>query len=146
MTDDADETRSDGRDERRPPEKKALVSPPISRAQEARAKEERRLARLEKQRIRQAALRAAKEKERIPDRDDVARMLLHFAFGQLLRPGREKTLARIVRLLVAKLEQQGFSEVHARRVIDGLLDRYGDGWDFQRKQRLLARLDDDDTV
>ncbi len=145
MTDDADETRNDRRGERRPPARKASINHPTSRAQEARVREERRLARLEKQRVRQAKLRAAKGKDRIPDRDDVARMLLHFSFGQLLRPGREKTLVRIVRLLVAKLAQQGFSEVHARRVIDGLLDRYEDGWAFQRKQRLLAQLDDDDA-
>ena len=140
------ESRNGGRGEHRLPASKASVNPRASRAQEARTREERRLARLEKQRVRQAELRAAKERERVPDRDDVARMLLLFAFGQLLRPGRERTLARIVRLLVVKLAQQGFSEVHARRVIDGLLDRYEDGWDFQRKQRLLDRLDDDDTV
>jgi len=145
MTDRADDNR-DGRGRRGTRPESAIPSTANSRAQEARAKEERRLARLEKQRVRQAELRAVKARDRIPDRDDVARVLLHFAFGQLLRPGREKLLARIVRLLAGRLAQQGFAEVHATRVIDDLLARYEDGWDFQRKQRLLARSDEEDDL
>ena len=85
----------------------------------------------------QKAYRAKLKAERMPTRDDVARVVLHWAITEALRPGREGTLHKLRRVVLARLASQGFDKEAARRRFDLLLDRYEDGWDFQRKLHLL---------
>lgn len=99
--------------------------------------EERRSARLEKQRAYQRTYRKRKKAERSPDRDDVARVMLHFAVKNLLKPGREKLHMRIMEIIACQLVRQGFAKAQVERAIGDLVDRYEDGWTFQRKVHLL---------
>ncbi|WP_046867461.1 hypothetical protein [Microvirga massiliensis] len=99
---------------------------------------QRRVDRLKEQAAYQRAYRARLKAERIPTRDDVARVVLHWALIEALKPGQEDNLRKLRRVILARLTQQGFDRAAARRRIDALLDRYEDGWDFQRKPHLLG--------
>lgn len=102
--------------------------------------EERRRARLEKQKAYQREYRKRKKSERSPDRDDIARAMLHFATRNLLKPGREKLLVRIIEIIAFQLVRQGFARAQVKRAISELVDRYEDGWTFQRKVHLVSTL------
>ncbi len=95
--------------------------------------EERRRRRLEKQRLRQEALRKKKAENRTPERDDFARELLHFAITENLNHGREQELNNLIENLIIRLVARGFDRVECERVIVELMDRYEAGWRFQRK-------------
>lgn len=95
--------------------------------------EERRRKRLEKQRVRQQALRAEKAKRRTPGRDDFARELLHFSITENLKRGREQELNILIESLIVRLVARGFDRGECERVIVDLMDRYEAGWRFQRK-------------
>lgn len=102
--------------------------------------------RLERQRERQRALRAATKKSRKPTRDDIARTLLHWAITENIRYGREEELFQLQVQVVDQLVAQGF-EKHASDVAwDALVDKYRQGWSFQRKRHLKAEEGEDGAV
>jgi len=107
---------------------------------------DRRQARLEKQRLYQRQYRARRKREKAPDRDDVARTLLHYAIAQNLDHGRHQELARLITAISERLEDQGFDRAATRRTWRELLVRYGDGWDFQRKVHLRSGDDPEDDA
>lgn len=83
------------------------------------------------------AYRARQKTDRKPSRDDVARIVLHWVVTDALRrdgPEVPRLRAELIRRLVA----QGFSETHAAARVDDIVERYEDGWTFQRKPHLLA--------
>jgi len=94
---------------------------------------DRRQERLEKQRLYQQRYRAQRKLERAPDRDDIARALLHFAITENLAQGRHQDLARLVKEISGRLEAQGFNPAATRKAWRDLVVRYGGGWAFQRK-------------
>lgn len=98
---------------------------------------DRRLARLEKQRLYQRRYRAQRKRDKAPDRDDIARVLLHFAITENLAHGRHQDLARLIREISGRLEEQGFDPAATRKAWRDLVVRYGEGWTFQRKLHLL---------
>lgn len=84
----------------------------------------------------QRAYRARQTADRKPGRDDVARVVLHWVMTEMLcRSGPD--VARLRGIIIDRLVSQGFSESRAAARVDDLLDRYEDGWTFQRKSRLL---------
>lgn len=92
-----------------------------------------------KQRDRQRRRRAQHRAERRPDRDDVARVLLHWSIVGQLDAGRHGMLEALGDVLVAKLVAQGFDERASYEVFDGLVEKYGDAhWGFRRKPHLRS--------
>ncbi|WP_051631184.1 hypothetical protein [Afifella pfennigii] len=84
----------------------------------------------------QRAYRARQKAERIPSRDDVARIVLHWAITGALEPGKEKQLTGLRKMVIERLVEQDFSEEGARRRFDDIVERYKDGWDFRAKPHL----------
>ncbi|MBK1625428.1 hypothetical protein [Afifella marina] len=89
------------------------------------------------QKDKQRAYRARQKAERIPSRDDVARIVLHWAITGALAPGQEKQLSGLRNMVIDKLVEQDFSEDGARRRFDEIVERYENGWDFRAKPHLL---------
>lgn len=99
------------------------------------------MGRLEKQKLYQREYRARRKQEMAPDRDDIARALLHYAITENLEHGRHPELARLLRAISQQLEEQGFDPAATRRMWRDLVKRYGNGWTFQRKLHLLPGWD-----
>ncbi|MBZ9797218.1 hypothetical protein [Mesorhizobium sp. ES1-4] len=105
---------------------------------------DRRQERLEKQKRYQRGYRARKKQERAPERDDIARALLHYAIVENLEHGRHRELARLIESISERLEEQGFCASGTRQAWRDLVVRYGEGWNFQRKLHLMVASDDED--
>jgi hypothetical protein len=79
---------------------------------------------------------------RKPSRDDVARVALHWIINEALKRDKEGQLCKWTELIVKHLVDQGFDRDAARRRIHELIERYEDGWGFQRKPHLTPHQDD----
>jgi 7-keto-8-aminopelargonate synthetase-like enzyme len=106
---------------------------------------DRKRHRLEKQKNYQREYRARKKRERAPERDDIARALLHYAITENLEHGRHPELTRLIEAISERLEEQGFSASGTRQAWHDLVVRYGEGWTFQRKPHLLVVGDHEDS-
>ncbi len=73
---------------------------------------------------------------RKPSRDDVARVALHWIITAALERSRHGELGKWSGTMVKRLVEQGFDGDAAQRRIAQLIDRYEDGWTFQRKPHL----------
>jgi hypothetical protein len=93
--------------------------------------------RLSKQREYQRKYRAARKKAEVPDRDDIARMALHWMITEALK-GRNKKgmLEKVQTEIVQRLVEQGFDPKASDDAFDALVERYSAGWSFQRKLHL----------
>ena len=99
--------------------------------------------RLRKQREYQREYRKRMKKEKTPDRDVIAQAFLHHAVvNSLGNPKREQRLFRVLEEVEALLVGMGFDLARTRQAFNGLLDRYEDGWTFQRKVHLLLPPDE----
>ena len=99
--------------------------------------------RLKKQREYQAGYRKRMKEDKIPDRDVIAQAFLHHAVvNSLGNPKREQRLFRVLEEVEAQLIGMGFDPARTRQAFNGLLDRYEDGWTFQRKVHLLPKPDE----
>ncbi len=78
---------------------------------------------------------------RKPSRDDVARVALHWIIVRCLEQEQEGELGKWTEIMVRRLVKQGFDRDAAHRRIHRLIERYEDGWGFQRKPHLRARPD-----
>ncbi len=107
------------------------------------ARRQSREERLRKQREYQSAYRKRMKEEKVPDRDAIAQAFLyHAVVNSLGNPKREQRLFRVLEEVEALLVGMGFDSAQTRQAFNGLLDRYEDGWTFQRKVHLLAKLDE----
>jgi hypothetical protein len=99
--------------------------------------------RLKKQREYQAGYRRRMKEDKVPDRDVIAQAFLyHAVVNSLGNPKREQRLYRVLEEVEALLIGMGFDPARTRQAFNGLLDRYEDGWRFQRKVHLLPRPDE----
>lgn len=99
--------------------------------------------RLRKQREYQAGYRKRMKEDKTPDRDVIAQAFLHHAVvSSLGTPKREQRLFRVLEEVEVLLVGMGFDPAQTRQAFNGLLDRYEDGWTFQRKVHLLPRPDE----
>ncbi|UZE46941.1 hypothetical protein ONR75_18175 [Rhodopseudomonas sp. P2A-2r] len=89
-----------------------------------------------KQADHQRAYRLQQKDLRKPSRDDVARLALHLMINEALRRGQDEELSRWCETIVTQLAAQGFERDAAYRRVDQLIERYADGWTFQRKPHL----------
>jgi hypothetical protein len=92
--------------------------------------------RLSEQADYQRAYRMQQKALRKPSRDDVARVALHLMIGEALKHNQEGKLDEWCAALVGRLADQGFDRDAAHRRVDELIERYADGWTFQRKPHL----------
>lgn len=92
------------------------------------------------QRLRQQTYRDRLKAERRPSRDDIARMLLHFAITESMRSKKGRSrLGLIEEKVVERLVAQGFDGRASYAVFDDLIERYTrQKWEFRRKPHLSA--------
>ncbi len=93
----------------------------------------------------QKAYRKKQKALRRPGRDDVARVVLHWALTEGLRKERHEDLDKLGSLVASRLAEQGFDQAEARRRFDELLERYQSGWSFQRKRHLVETEEAEET-
>jgi hypothetical protein len=84
----------------------------------------------------QRAYRMQQKALRKPSRDDVARVALHLMITEALSHDQDGELGAWCDHLVTRLVAQGFDRSAAYRRVDQLIERYADGWLFQRKPHL----------
>lgn len=94
--------------------------------------------RLRKQREYQRAYRERIKSAREPDRDEIARELLHYAITENLRLGREDELWRLADALIERLVARKFDRDATERAFVAIVDRYEAGWSFQRRVHLVG--------
>jgi hypothetical protein len=92
--------------------------------------------RLRKQREYQREYRKRIKEARVPDRDEIAREMLHYAITENLRLGRGNKLGILARSIVERLVARGYDQYATRRAFIAIVHRYQAGWSFQRKLHL----------
>lgn len=99
----------------------------------ARDREER----LRKQREYQRAYRERVKAAREPDRDEIARELLHYAITENLRLCREDELWTLADSIIERLVARRYDRVATEQAFVAIADRYEAGWKFQRRSHLV---------
>lgn len=94
--------------------------------------------RLERQREYQRQYRERKKQKRKPDRDEIARELLHYAIVENLANDREDELWQVVQSITERLVARGYDHAATATVFDEIIQRYAAGWTFQHKLHLRA--------
>lgn len=97
-----------------------------------------RTSRLERQREYQRRYREMKKAKREPDRDEIARELLHYAIVMNLSCGRDEELWRLVNSISERLVARGYDKDATARAFDALIQRYAAGWSFQTRLHLRS--------
>ncbi|MDN2584319.1 hypothetical protein [Aquibium sp. ELW1220] len=91
--------------------------------------------RLRKQREYQREYNKRIAAARAPDRDEIARDLLHYAITENLRMGRENELWTLADSIIERLVARGYDRRATEMTFSAIVDRYGAGWTFQRRLR-----------
>lgn len=94
--------------------------------------------RLRKQREYQRSYRERMKANRLPDRDEIAREVLHQAVAENLVDGREAELVQLIDGVIDGLVARGYDRNGSRRMLTDLIDRYEQGWAFQRRLHLVC--------
>lgn len=84
---------------------------------------------------RQRAYRQRQKDARRPSRDDIATTTFLYLVQETARVGNWDTFNEIMNRVTDRLVERGFDRQASTRAIDGLIDRYEDGWEFQRRRR-----------
>jgi hypothetical protein len=109
-----------------------------------RRKRQSREERLRKQREYQRAYNRRIAKARAPDRDAIARELLHYAITENLRLGREEELWTLAASVIERLVARDYDRAATEETFSAIVDRYEAGWTFQR--RLHPRAEGDEAA
>ena len=109
-----------------------------------RRKRQSREERLRKQREYQRAYNRRIAAARAPDRDAIARELLHFAITENLRLGREEEMWTLAASVIERLAARDYDRAAAEQAFSAIVDRYAAGWTFQR--RLHPGADGDEAA
>lgn len=93
----------------------------------------------------QAKYRREQKLLRRPNRDDVARVAFHWLVinAHLLaeRTKNKRRMHVVEDAILDKLIAQGFDSNASEDVLERLISKYVDGWDFQRKPYLIVQED-----
>ena len=117
-------------------------SPRTAKAKASSAAPSRLSIRNQRQAEYQRAYRAEQKLKRIPSRDDVARVALHWVLTQLISKSDQGGLSRMHGGIVPRLVELGFDPSGAQLRVSDLIDRYEAGWDFQSKPHLRVKPKD----
>lgn len=98
--------------------------------------------RLRKQKEYQEEYRKRVKGARAPDRDEIARQLLHYAITENLKRDRESELWHMADSVIERLVERGYDLEASQNVFVGIVDRYEKGWTFQRRVHLLPPPED----
>lgn len=98
--------------------------------------------RLRKQREYQKQYRKRLKGARAPDRDEIARELLHYAITENLKNDREAAMWRLAEAIIDRLVERGYDADATEQAFTAIVDRYEAGWSFQRRLHLLPAPDD----
>lgn len=98
--------------------------------------------RLRKQREYQKQYRQRIKASREPDRDEIARELLHYAITENLKHGRESELWVLADAVIKRLAARGFDAKAAEHAFVAIVNRYEAGWTFQNRKHLLPQPDE----
>jgi hypothetical protein len=98
--------------------------------------------RLRKQKEYQEEYRKQIKAARAPNRDEIARELLHHAITENLKRNRRGELGELGRNLVKRLVARGYDLEASRKVFIKIVGRYEKGWTFQRRVHLLQPPED----
>lgn len=90
------------------------------------------------QAVYQRAYREQQKLLRKPSRDDLARVALFWIITKALDRHKEGELAKWEKLMTDRLVEQGFDRDATRTRINGIIERYSNGWEFQLKPQLHA--------
>ncbi|MBU0805423.1 MAG: hypothetical protein KKE67_19955 [Alphaproteobacteria bacterium] len=101
-------------------------------------RDQRRAERLARQREYQREYRKRIKSAREPDRDEIARELLHYAITENLKNNREDELWHLADNVIARLAARGYDRAATERAFVDIVERYGAGWDFQRRLHLVG--------
>jgi|GEM_PF-3712321 len=82
---------------------------------------------------RQRKYRQRQKDARRPSRDDIAATTFLLIVQETARVGNWNTFNKILDLVTAKLVERGFDKVATIKAIDDLVEKYENGWEFQRK-------------
>ena len=96
--------------------------------------------RLRKQREYQREYRQRIKEARAPDRDEIARELLHYVITGYLEFGREDELWALADSVIERLVTRRFDRAATEQAFVAIVRRYEAGWTFQRR----LHLDDQD--
>lgn len=89
--------------------------------------------RLRKQREYQRAYNRRIAAARAPDRDAIARELLHYAITENLRLGRDEEMWTLAASVIERLVARGYDRASTEQTFSAIVDRYEAGWTFQRR-------------
>lgn len=89
--------------------------------------------RLAKKAERQRAYRSRVKTENRPTRNDVAATVFHFLVMETVRVGNWKQFNIIMDKVTDRLVDRGFNRAASEKAINALVDKYEDGWEFQRR-------------
>lgn len=84
--------------------------------------------------VRQRAYRQRQKDARCPSRDDIATTTFLYLVQETARVGSWDTFNEIMNRVTDRLVERGFDRQASTQAIDGLIDRYEDGWEFQRRR------------
>ena len=96
-------------------------------------KRQTREERLRKQREYQRAYNRRIAEARAPDRDAIARELLHYAITENLRLGREEEMWTLAASVIERLVARDYDRAATEQTFSAIVDRYEAGWTFQRR-------------
>lgn len=89
--------------------------------------------RLAKKAERQRDYRRRIKKENRPSRNDIAATVFHLMVTETVRAKNWKQFNIIMDKVVNRLVDRGFDREATEKAINALVDKYEDGWDFQRR-------------
>ncbi|WP_417691602.1 hypothetical protein [Roseibium sp.] len=82
---------------------------------------------------RQRNYRQRQKEARRPSRNDIATTTFHMIVQETARVGNWSTFNKMLDLVTARLVERGFDKVATEKAIDDLVEKYENGWEFQRK-------------
>jgi hypothetical protein len=82
---------------------------------------------------RQREYRRRQKDARRPSRNDIAATTFHLIVQETERVGNWSTFNKMMDLVTERLVDRGFEKVATMKAIDDLVEKYENGWDFQRK-------------
>jgi hypothetical protein len=90
-----------------------------------------------RQREYQRAYRERKKAQRVADRDEIAREMLHAVITTMIDDGRERELVRVARVIVKRLAERGYDRDATWSVLSNIVRRYREGWTFHKRVALF---------